>query len=38
MTDLYDDDLLKHIENVRGKVLVITGIPSIAVGCVMYGD
>jgi len=25
MTDLYDDDLLKHIENVRGKVLVITG-------------
>ena len=26
MTDLADDSLLKHIENVRGKVLVITGI------------
>jgi len=25
MTDLHDDNLLKHVENVRGKVLLITG-------------
>jgi hypothetical protein len=30
MTDLQDDDLLKHIENVRGKVLLITGMPDLA--------
>jgi len=29
MTDLLDDDLLKHIENVRGKVLLITGMPNL---------
>jgi hypothetical protein len=29
MTDLHDDDLLKHIENVRGKVLLITGTPNL---------
>lgn len=38
MTDLHDDDLLKHIENVRGKVLLITGTPNIALRRVKYGN
>ena len=37
MTDLHDDDLLKHIENVRGKVSLITGTPNIALTH-KYGD